>query len=509
MSRLLTSRPDWLLAGTSILILLGAFSAYGLTGNPQWLLLLAQPMLALPVYGGLRKLLVEREQARAVYGLLREAAPSLSGAAFGSARTAGQAHQAAKSTLEISGHVGDAAKMAHRASEAVQAAAAAAQQIRTAAHNSSSGLSRIGAEVLGMAERSQRTEETVSRLSTSVRSIEAAAALIESIALRTRLLALNAAIEAARAGASGRGFAVVAQEVRNLSESSSEQAKAIAGQVRALLDLNGEAVQAVAATTVASQEMSQRVQATLAEVSEAINGVGVITEKLSTALAASESAVDQASRLSQETSGLADVVGALGGASEGSAQDVSSSLEKLLSGLAQEDVACEHTQMKAMAVSLAAKAGEALEQLLEAGKVSEADLFRPTYRDIPGTNPQKKSVGWDELTDRALPALQEPLLGQGAAYAIVVNSDGYCPTHNQKFSAPLTGDYSRDLANNRTKRIFTDTVGQRAAQCEGVLVQTYLRDTGETMHDLSVPVQVRGRRWGAVRVGYLAQQSRD
>jgi len=33
------------------------------------------------------------------------------------------------------------------------------------------------------------------------------------------------------------------------------------------------------------------------------------------------------------------------------------------------------------------------------------------------------------------------------------------------------------------------------------LFQTYLRDTGEVINDLSMPIFVQGRHWGAVRVG--------
>jgi len=39
-----------------------------------------------------------------------------------------------------------------------------------------------------------------------------------------------------------------------------------------------------------------------------------------------------------------------------------------------------------------------------------------------------------------------------------------------------------------------------------VLLQTYTRDTGELMHDLSVPIQVQGRHWGGLRLGYRPQQ---
>jgi hypothetical protein len=39
---------------------------------------------------------------------------------------------------------------------------------------------------------------------------------------------------------------------------------------------------------------------------------------------------------------------------------------------------------------------------------------------------------------------------------------------------------------------------------EKVLLQTYRRDTGEVMHDLSVPIFLKGRHWGGFRMGYKA-----
>ncbi len=297
---------------------------------------------------------------------------------------------------------------------------------------------------------------------------------------------------------------MVAAEVRKLSDEASAHAKEIKRQVAGIIALNEQAVAAVVQTAQTTEATTGQVQATLGEVGEAIAGVSVVTDRLQGAQAASESAAHGAQALASQAQQLSAGMTALGDQAGTAAREVGESLERLLGGLAVHDVECEHTTRKRQALRLAAQASQALEQLLAAGEVSEPALFSPTYVDIPGTNPPKKSVGWDGLTDRVFPPLQEPLLGEGAAYAIVVNRDGYCPTPNQCFCQPLPGDYAADLAGNRTKRLFTDEVGQRCVGHEGVLVQTYLRDTGQTMHDLSVPVRVRGRPWGAGRIGYLA-----
>ena len=92
------------------------------------------------------------------------------------------------------------------------------------------------------------------------------------------------------------------------------------------------------------------------------------------------------------------------------------------------------------------------------------------------------------------------------AYAGAVDVNGYFPTHNKRFSKPLTGDEKVDVANNRTKRIFNDPVGKKCGSHEQpYLLQTYRRDTGEIMHDLSVPIYVQDRHWGGFRLGYRTE----
>ena len=88
-------------------------------------------------------------------------------------------------------------------------------------------------------------------------------------------------------------------------------------------------------------------------------------------------------------------------------------------------------------------------------------------------------------------------------FAVLVDRNGYLPTHNSKYCQPLTGDREKDMLGNRTKRLFNDPVGLKAARnSQGTLVQVYQRDTGEKMWDISYPVFVNGRHWGSFRIGY-------
>ncbi|MBI4321388.1 MAG: HAMP domain-containing protein [Chloroflexi bacterium] len=89
------------------------------------------------------------------------------------------------------------------------------------------------------------------------------------------------------------------------------------------------------------------------------------------------------------------------------------------------------------------------------------------------------------------------------AFAVLVDVNGYLPTHNSRYSQLLTGDFARDRDNNRTKSLFDDEVGLRAARNadQPYLKQVYKRDTGEVMWDISAPVFVKGRYWGAFRIG--------
>ncbi len=94
----------------------------------------------------------------------------------------------------------------------------------------------------------------------------------------------------------------------------------------------------------------------------------------------------------------------------------------------------------------------------------------------------------------------------GLTYALSVDSNGYAPAHNGVFSNPPSGDPEVDLAKCRHKRIFNDPVGLKLAKNEKTsLFQTYVRDTGEILNDLSMPIIIGGRHWGGVRIGFKSE----
>ena len=165
----------------------------------------------------------------------------------------------------------------------------------------------------------------------------------------------------------------------------------------------------------------------------------------------------------------------------------------------------QEREMLALGNEFARRATETLEKWLAAKEVTPERLFSFLYYPTPNTDPPKFTTDYDKLSDRDILPIQESILARSPAivFTVTVDKNGYLPTHNQRYSMPLTGNLASDLVNNRTKRIFNDKTGLAAAQNTAPwLVQNYQRDTGETMADLSVPIFVQGKHWGAVRIGY-------
>lgn len=406
----------------------------------------------------------------------------------------GKARQTAQTTEQIAANAERASKVAAEVrSESVAGRAEVDLGLR---------------QISNARQDAQTASEMMSALQDKSRRIHVITEVINEIAARTNLLALNAAIEAARAGEHGRGFAVVAGEVRQLAQRTKSATDDIGVMVREINEQAERAATGMSALTGKVLEAAQNVEKVHGFLGNIERSAGVSQSEIQEIAAASREHVDTthliADAISRIRDGMLSTETDLPLASK-SAMVLLERAESLFDAATESHARTSHDEMRELAQQAAKGVGKLFEQSIASGQISEAALFDRTYKPIPNTNPQKHTTAFDAFTDRVLPALQEQILASTPqlAYAGAVDNHGYFPTHNRKFSKPLTGDYETDLVNNRTKRIFNDRTGARCgSNTKPFLLQTYKRDTGEIMHDLSVPIYVNGRHWGAFRIGY-------
>lgn len=170
-----------------------------------------------------------------------------------------------------------------------------------------------------------------------------------------------------------------------------------------------------------------------------------------------------------------------------------------------EAQSAQEKEVLAAAEQLAQEASAAMERWITTQAITEDRLFARFYFPVANTKPQKYTSVYDTLADRDLVGPEDKALARGTSfqYAIVTDSNGYIPAHNTRFSRPLTGDATQDYANNRTKRMLGDTASLIAARSDArYLILRTKTETGEVVHDLSVPIVVRGKHWGCARIGY-------
>jgi methyl-accepting chemotaxis protein len=414
--------------------------------------------------------------------------------------------------LQITEDIVDRARQTAQTTEQIAANAERASQVAADVRTESvAGRAEVdlGLKQIGNAKKDAQTaSDMMGKLQEKSRRIHVITEVINEIAARTNLLALNAAIEAARAGEHGRGFAVVAGEVRQLAQRTKSATDDIGVMVREINEEAERAASGMTALTGKVNEAAHNVERVHTFLGNIERSAGLSQAEIQEIATSSRGHVETTHVIAESISRIRD--GMLATEDElpraaASAMILSERGEALFDALSHSNAKTAHDEIRAVAQQAAKDVGKLFEQAVASGQINEAALFDRRYKPIPNTNPPKHTTAFDAFTDRVLPAIQERLLEHmpQLAYAGAVDNNGYFPTHNRKFSKPLTGNHDTDLVNNRTKRIFNDRTGLRCgSNTKPFLLQTYKRDTGEVMHDLSVPIHVNGKHWGGFRVGY-------
>jgi methyl-accepting chemotaxis protein len=366
----------------------------------------------------------------------------------------------------------------------------------------------IATKINVVGEKVLTFNNTVDDLARRSSSVNQFAALIRDVADQTNLLALNAAIEAARAGEAGRGFAVVADEVRKLAERVNTATAEITGNVAAM-------IAQVDSTRRENDEINTDVQRTREVVSRSAEHFEqMVTDFERTG----EQLLHIAAAMEQLTATNAQVhenVEVIHGLSTEVARHMEDS-EKRTGGLTTSTEAVQELVSRFKigegAFDLAVDKVRGFRDRLQTELTDMArkgiNVFDTHYVPVGNSKPPKYRVAWgEEFTRRCQSMLEECLNAiPGCAYAVGVNTDGYLSAHNLKFSKPMTGNDAVDLVGNRTCRKFENPGELRAAKnSKALLVRTYLRDTGEVLCDIAMPILIDGRLWGNVRVGMTAE----
>lgn len=210
---------------------------------------------------------------------------------------AGRTEQQASSVEETATALDQLTATVRQTAESARLANQATEQVKGEAEQSTS-IVRDAVTAMGGIEK-------------SAQEISQIVGVIDEIAFQTNLLALNASVEAARAGDAGKGFAVVASEVRTLAQRSGEAAKDISGLISSSNTEVGAGVKLVrqAGDQLARiLEASQKVAATIADISAASGEQANGIDEMSQAVAHLDEMTQQNAALAEQSAASANAL---------------------------------------------------------------------------------------------------------------------------------------------------------------------------------------------------------
>ena len=398
--------------------------------------------------------------------------------------------------------VGALARVTGHINTTTQENLASARATRVELVDAETGMSSTNTRLVGLSESVTRLRERSTRISD-------VAQLIEGISDQTKMLALNATIEAAHAGAAGRGFAVVAEQVRKLSDGARDAAVEISQNLGAMLQdvehtsqglqgLTGDFQATATALGKASGDFA-KMMVDFEENTRQLEGAAASVTSISSTSEVIHGQACDIRGLSLEAERRLDEAATCAGAMNRATEQLLELVSRFRTG---------SNELEAV-IDLANRWRDTLAARIQALADQGVDVFDQTYRPVGETVPQKFLTSYTDVFAREFQSLVDQARKElGSIYALTTDLNGYIPVHHSDVSAPMTGNPEVDIPNSRHQKIYfsVETEKRRSRNTEPFLFQTYMRDTGEILNDLSLPIRIQGRHWGAMVCGFKPER---
>ncbi len=361
---------------------------------------------------------------------------------------------------------------------------------------------------------------SLEQINGSLKDVLKIAQSITSISKQTNLLALNATIEAARAGEAGKGFAVVADEVKELSRKTglatsniSSTLKTLAGQIISLVEKSHEDTEKAEAVRKGAENINDvihqleenisEIDSESSEIVDAVNDIDVHCRDTASGL---DDISEQVDKSNENLAKAKDKINFLRGWTE-----------ELIRYTVIPGIETVDTPIISLVKQRALDVGALFEDGIVKGIITETDWFDHDYQPIPDTDPMQYITRFTEFCCKVLPNIQEPVVDDDERIisCTAVDVNGYMPRHLNRCSNPQKrGDVTYNMQSSRWKQIYKDPVGIAAARNNNdFLLQTYRIALSETQYanikDVSAPIYIHGKHWGALRITYDMHVTED
>jgi len=226
---------------------------------------------------------------------LRQINTSADQVVSGAEQIAGSGQALSQATLEQASSVEELSATINDVSDRVKANAENAVATSRLAET-------VGEDVRATSRQVMDMNSTMNQMREMAKEITGIIKDIEDIAFQTNILSLNAAVEAARAGEAGKGFSVVANEIRMLSEKTTEASRSTSELIGRTVDMM---IQSADMAGVTSENLKKTAKAA-EDAADKVQAISHASGEQATAVVQLRQSIEQISSVVQENSATAE-----------------------------------------------------------------------------------------------------------------------------------------------------------------------------------------------------------